>query len=1182
MPDCQPTFPISDPTKCLRAAMKTEAHKTGRNKTPIIYADKNSIQKGSDQVLSFVCRNLKTTKVVMRVILVAIACSQVLNCFAQNNLSVTYKGDPLAYAIQDIQSKLGKGEFKFDKCFQHTKPVWYKARNQPLDTILTHVFAGQPLEAKIVFDVFSVFPRPTKGRVVDENGDPIEGVYIQGPNAKVAVTNKYGCYEMPMGACDSFFVYTCVNRQTDTEMVCGRTQIDVVMKIRRDDLSTLGVFNTGYELSPKDRSTGCFAPLGEPEIRRQVFSNVMDVLESRVSGLSFNKNVLSWTNQPFEEIRGTATIHAGTEPLIVIDNFPAQSRQALNMLNPQDILSVTVLKDAAATSIWGARAGNGVIVITTNTGRYNKPLKFFVSSNATLTVKPNLWYMPMLNSAEYIDMETARYKAGYYSNNLNDPAGLLSPVIEILYNADNGKITATEKDELLDQLRKRDVRSDLQHLFYRTAVANRHFISLEGGKEHVNYLVSAGYDKEQLSLVTADKRRITTNGKLQLKKKNFEFSMNSYFSFGLVHNDMAAPGGLYPFSNLKNDTGGAEIVYADIRQHFKDSVGQFMQDWNYRPLQELYEHKQTQRNIQYRLSLSGSYKLSDKLNLRIIYQRDQGKTETEDLKTAQSYEARNRSNRFATIRNGNVDYIIPMGGILDWQLSEYRSDRIRAQLNFKSKPRKSLQLTALAGIETSSTQIDTTALTYYGYYGDRRPIDLDFQNAKPLSYDPSQTDFIPHADNTSSAYDYFVSYYGNGAFNYKNRYTLSLSARLDRSNLFGATTNKKGVPLGSVGFKWDLSEEPFYHLSAIPYLCFRASYGSSGNVSKFTTAYVSAVATQSSPGTVYSILSAANPDLRWEQSRMLNAGFSLNDKNRHFYFSFDYYTRKSRDLMGPGEQDPILGLSSQWGNFAALQGRGFDLSLQTDHDVGKLKIENQLLISRSTNTVTKYQSTHIDAGYFVDPRYLRPREGYPVYSIFAFKWAGLDKAGDPMGFQEGPTTNYNGIFQGPADSLVFKGSAIPTLYGSVQSAISWKRLKLSFTIAGKFNYSFRRSSVNYSDPYSTLLAGRDDFSRRWQSGGDINTYVPALKLSSPTRDLFYNYAEILVEKGDHIRLRDVRLEFDCQSIIPRSWKIRSLTTYIYAANLGIIWSANKLKVDPDFLYGPPVPKSFTAGFCFDF
>ena len=1111
----------------------------------------------------------------MRIIFVAfICCMQVTIAASQIRISVDYDNTPLFEVLRDLQKKLGTYDdegMRYDPCFDHAKRVTYHAKRELLDTVLENVFRGQRLEPTYVYGFLGTRARTVSGIVKDENGTPQPGVNVYGDERKFTVTRPDGTFEMLMAACDSFFVFTGKNLEPHTELINGQTYLKITMKIRRDDMEEQKVYYNGYQRLPKERVTGAISALGGDETKRQVFTNVMDAIEGRLPGVSFNKNLLSWKNQAAQNVRVAATIHAASSPLIVINNFPVSSGLELDGLNLQDISSFTVLKDAAATSIWGCRAGNGVIIINTKTGNYNRPAQVFVSNSMMVTSKTNVRYMPALTSDEYIDMEQALYDVNYNG---------LSPVVDIL----RSNKTPDQKKLLLDELRTRDVLKDVENFFYRYPVTHRHFASISGGTENVGYYLSAGYDGEQLSLVTANRKRFTTNAAVRVKKKKFEIGVNNYFSFEVKKNNRPAPLVLYPFSQLKDSAGDPAAEFATINQHVKDSMEKYLQSWAYRPLEELYARTLTQKNTFYRLGFTAGYSILDGLDVSLLYQHDQGKSETDDMNSAASYEARNLVNSFARVKNGSVNYIIPKGGFLDWQLSEYRADRIRTQLNYKSRNWKGFEWVALAGFESGALQMDTTSFRYYGYYGDKRRPVLDFSTPYVQSYDSTKTASIPQVDKTSSAFDGFVSWYGNAAFNYSSRYTISLSARLDRSNLFGAKTNGKKIPLWSIGGKWDAWKEKFYPLKdVVPYLSFHSSWGYSGNVDKSTTALISAEPSQTAQGTIYSIINPANLSLRWEKSRMFNLGFSLAD-NRHYSLYFDYFRRKSFDLLGPGKLDPLTGASFLWGNFSEMKGKGFELTLETDHDLGAFRMQNRLLVSHATNKVTRYYNVTDKAGYFVDNRYLHPRQDYPLYSIFAFKWAGLDSAtGDPVGYLDGQkSTNYESIINAPAATLVNKGSAVPTVYSTLQPQLSWRRWKFSFTLLGKFGYFFRRSSINFSDPYSVTLMGKDDFSRRWQKPGQA-TDVPSMPTSANARrNLFYTYSEPLVEKGDQIRLQDLRLEYDFKKNLPKAWKIHSLVAYIYAANLGVIWSANKLNIDPDFLLGPPVPKSITTGFSFNF
>ena len=1096
-------------------------------------------------------------------------------------ISLKSKGQPL-YDVLTALPLNAKGIVISDECRTCSKPVCCDLDNVTLDSALKVIFIGQPWTFEWLEGYPVIYKRSIKGHLTDENGRGMEAVLVES-GGQSTYTDQHGFFELPKAACNATIQFSNRYIETQSETVRERTWMEVTVKLKWSALGEREISNDGIQKRTKERAPGVIAIIPELQYRRAVSSDPVAPLEAQVSGVLFNRNILSWKNQPDIDIRGSGTIHSANGPLIILNDFPI-SIEDFRRINPNDIKSITILKDALATSVWGARAGNGVIVITTHTGKYNTPLQFSASHSVSMTDRPDLEYMPMLTSSEYIDMEKARYATGIYGPYWAQPSALLSPVAEALFGADKGIITPDQRDALFKQWSSIDVRRDLHKWVYRKAFTHRHHLTASGGGDNFNYYLTGGYDGEQLPMQTANKKRITSNGVLQLKRKRFELSMNTYYSYSVTQNNMPAPGVLYPFARLKDDEGNDAVVYADRRQGWKDSMAQFMQDWSNRPLEDLKQRSLTEKATMYRMSITGSYALSKNFSIKIIYQNDHSRMEKNDVATARSYYARNLVNSYATVLNGSVNYNIPKGGISNWLLSDFRSNRIRGQVNYGGKWRNWLEVTALAGAESSSTRIDSMAGTFFDFDGDRRVVPVSATDEFRMSYDTTQRARIPRADNNSSAYDYFASFYTNGAFIIKKRYTFSFSARMDRSNLFGANTNGNSKPLGSVGFKWDLHEEPIYRLrTIIPFLSLRTSYGSSGNISKNTTAYVSAMASQMAQGTLYSIISPANPDLRWEESRMFNAGISLNDYNRHYFFDFDYYIRRSYDLMGPGAQDATYGLDAKWGNYASLKGQGWDLSFKTMHDINKFKMENLLLLSRSVNTVRSYYNASKDAGYFVNNTYLRPREGYPVNSIYAFKWVGLDPAnGDPRGYQKGSaTTQYQDIFNAPADSLVFKGSATPTLWGTLRPSIARGNWKISVTLTGKFGYVFRRSSVNYFDPYNNRIAGRNDFSRRW-TPDNTNTEVPSFKLTpNGERDFFYNYSEILVERGDHIRLQDVRFDYDFSSHF-KKWKIKNVTAYAYASNLWLLWSANKLGIDPDSQYGPPPGKSVTIGFTVDF
>ena len=475
-------------------------------------------------------------------------------------------------------------------------------------------------------------------------------------------------------------------------------------------------------------------------------------------------------------------------------------------------------------------------------------------------------------------------------------------------------------------------------------------------------------------------------------------------------------------------------------------------------------------------------------------------------------------------------------------------------------------------------------MRYFGYFGDlnRATPSTKFDGGYPLLYDNGFTDLVPNFNHAGSGFDFYPSAFVNAAFTIWRRYMLSVSGRIDQSNLFGAKTNNQSIPLGSLGFKWNAGDESFYPLSFLPYCTIRASYGYSGNVDKRTTAYTSAVI---GPVNRYNaipmeIISPDNPYLRWERSGLFNAAIELADRKRQWEVSFEYYRRKSNFLLAPGAQDPTLGSSFFWGNNAAMVGSGFDFSLATNHAFGrKWRLNNLLLISKTTNKVTRYDNPYKQAWYYTDPGFLSPNAGASVYSLYAYKWGGLDTAGNPQGYLDGRLSkNYDSIQSSSPNSLLRAGSSVPVYFGSLYTSLGYGRFTLGATLIFKAKYYIRRSSVNYSEPLNFPTAGLNDYANRWQRAGDEkSTYVPSLKGDDPLRDLFYSHSNPLVVKGDQIRLYDVSLSYSMPSTMLRKWKLQAMSLYLIGNNIGFLWKSAPGKIDPDYLTGSPEPGNITVG-----
>jgi hypothetical protein len=818
--------------------------------------------------------------------------------------------------------------------------------------------------------------------------------------------------------------------------------------------------------------------------------------------------------------------------------------------------------------------------------------------------KPDLYYTPILSSSDYIEVEKYLFSKGFYSAKEVDPRRqVLSPAVEIMIRERDNLISSPAAEEQLNELRIQDKRNDLEKYFYRNSVNQQYALSASGGGSNNNYYFSLGYDKNLDNLVRNQFDRITlsANNSFSWLKKKLELNTGIIYTDTRVRNNNNESSNIiYPYSDLVDDFGNALTVPRDIRQPYKDTIVKTVPallDWDYKPFNDLKNSDNSTKTTDYRINADAKYRILKGLDVSVLYQYNKGFVELEDYKSQQTYYTRNFINQFTDVSSGQVVRRVPLGGILDQGAIRYEAHNTRAQINYdrswyNPKQNKHHQITALAGAEVRGIKSFYETLRLYGYNKDMPVTNtVNYDSAFPLFYVPSITRKIEFKNINRNETDRYISYYLNAKYIFQRRYILSGSIRKDESNLFGVSTNQKGVPLWSIGASWEMSQENFYHLGWLPFLKLRITNGYNGNVDKTVSAFTTVK--NDGQSTTWNTLTASivnppNPSLRWEKNHMVNIGVDFALKNSIIEGSLEFYARKGIDLIGNSPMDPTTGVTQFRGNTADMKGKGVDIVLRSKNIDKRFKWFSTFLLSYNTDKVTSYklkQSSPI--WYYCDPQYLSPIEGKPLYSIFSFKWMGLDpQTGDPQGYYNKQiSTNYGDITNSAELSdLVYRGPANPTYFGSLRNNFSYKQLELSFTITYKMGYYFRRASINYFDLFNNGAPGNSDYELRWQNPGDENhTSVPSrIYNASATRSTFYKYADVLIEKGDHIRLQDIQLSYQMNKNENKWLPMNQMRIYIYANNLGIIWKANNKGIDPDFISVSPNPRMVSAGLKIDF
>jgi len=1130
-------------------------------------------------------------------------------------ISLTVTNASIEKVFEAIKKQSSYGFLYNKETFKGVKPVTLNIKNLDLKAALDRCFEGQPLTYYIIDNTIVVKPKEktilervgeylqnitVSGKVLDENGGPLAGVnvFLKGTTQRT-VTDDKGLFSIVVPNDNAVLLVRFIGYEPYEIAVKNNTKPTISLRLTTALLDEVTV-NTGFDYIPKERATGSFVQIDNELLNRNGAStNILDRIDGVTSGVIFNKNGFTsngarQARQSEIEVRGRATLFSPAAPLVVVDNFPYDGD--LNNINPNDIESITVLKDAAAASAWGARSGNGVIVITTKKGKLNSTPKVGFNSSISVAENPDLYYQPQLSSAEFIEVQQFLFNKGAYNSIINTGFTALSPAIEIMLarRNSNGTITEAQESAQLDVLRSYDVREQLLKYNYQRALQQQYQVNVNGGTGMQKYFVSVGYNNNEAGTVNNSYERLTLNASntYYFLDNRFELFSNIIYTGSKGKN---GPGlsATYPYTQFVDANGNALNEARDFRISYASTAGGGrLINWLYKPLDEINNGYGTTTSdlTSYRLNFSLSYHIFKGLKVSALYGYEKALTDANTLNELESYYARNLINRFSQINatTGVVTYPLPMGGILSSNMGNLRSHNGRFQANYSNSWGKH-SISTLAGSEIKDQSSFRTTMTWYGYNPEtaiNQNGTLSYITDYPLFYNPTSTARINANNSQSGNTNRFFSYYFNGSYVYDQKYIVTLSARRDESNLFGVSTNQKGVPLWSAGLAWNIDKEKFYSINWLPQLKLRTTFGYTGNVNNSISAYLTAttVAGNDYNTNFASIVNPPNPDLRWEKISNTNIGIDFATKESRLSGSIDFWRKKGIDLIGNSPIAPQTGISLYTGNSANTLTKGIDVQLNSINLRGSFKWQTTILYNYTTSKVTDYKVSNGTNLNVVSANYNNPLEGYPFYSLFSFSYAGLNDIGAPRGYLNGlVSTDYNSIMSSTDRAqLKYHGSAVPTSFGSIRNTFSYMSFDLSFNVLYKLGYYFRRSSLENGSLYSTGGSYQmADYGNRWQQPGDeLKTNVPALVYPASTnRTNLYTYADVLVEKGDHIRLQDLRLghTLPARTNLP----FRNLNIFTYVGNLGILWRSNKRKIDPDSPNGIPNVRTLAIGLKID-
>lgn len=1151
----------------------------------------------------------------LMVLLFLAACMQAAMTVKAQSVTISAKDASLESVFARIERQTGYQFFYKDGVLRNSEKVSMDIKAE-LSDALRRLFHNQPLTYEIVDKTIVVKPKPKAvspnkntsasaiktltGLVLGDDGRPLRGASVRVKGTEMAaMSDAEGRFSITGTADDAVLTVSYIGYQSREINAQGNDMI-IRLTYLSSVIDEVSVVSTGYQTLPKERVTGSFVQLDNAILNRRVSTGILDRIEDIVPGLLFSKNNSNlnfYSSQSPITIRGQSTIMGNANPLIVVDNFPYNGD--INSINPNDVETITVLKDAAAASIWGSRAGNGVIVITTKKGALEQPVRVSFNSNITAGGKPDLFYQPQMTSADFIDVEKMLFSQGYYTSQENSGGRqALTPVVELLIAKRDKVISEQEADAATESYKNYDTRNDLKKYALRNSLSQQYALSLSGGGRQNSYYLSAGYDKNIATIRGGgyDRISLTARNSISLLKNK----LNLTGTFSLSSGKTSAPPELYgasyqsgilpyyPYARLADDNGSPLAVVRDFRSAFiKEAPAQGFLDWEYRPLDEITFNDNKNRLTEYRINTSAKYQITPHLNAEMLYQYTGANGTNRNLHDEQSYFSRNMVNRFTQINGTVLSYPVPKGGILDLGNLDRNVHNFRAQVNYQQTIGSNHEIAGIAGYEISDTHVVNNQNRLYGYNSTNalnKPV--DYMTGFPVSTSIfGNTEQIPFSDKETDLTDRYISYYSNASYTYSKRYILSASARLDRSNIFGVKTNQKGVPLYSAGLSWIISNENFYSIDWVNYLKLRSTFGYNGNVYNKLSAYTTAT-----PLTLYSgfpntglpyalIINPPNPELRWEKVRVFNFGFDFALFKNRITGNFDYYLKDGIDLIGTSSFDSTTGIKTFTGNNANTKGVGFDLAIHSRNTDGIWKWNTSLIQSFNKTKVTSFEQKVRGDDYVTS--YGQPLVGKPLLAIYSYKSVGLDPAnGNPRGYLNGDISDdyLNIRSNATSENINYNGSATPLLFGSLRNDVQYKNISLSIGLSYRLNYYFRKNSISYSRVLQGL-GGHGDYANRWKKTGDEGvTSVPSLPTDiNIDRDVFFKYSDVLVDRADHIRLQDISISYTFDKLKIPTLPLNRLQIYAYINNIGTIWKKNKFAIDPDFQETGPSPKTYTLG-----
>lgn len=979
---------------------------------------------------------------------------------------------------------------------------------------------------------------------------------------------------------------------------------------------------TGYQKIEKRKLTSAIATVKMEDIQQAGVASVDQLLSGQVAGVAVTTETGSPGGPSKIRIRGTASLSGPQDPLWVIDGLPLEGNDVPNFsdkdnidqlqnfsiagLNPNDIEDITILKDAAATAIYGARAANGVISITTKRGKKGSMVVNF-SANTFVTARPDFDRLNLLNASQKVDLELmlASRSDLTYRTDKGEVMRILARngQLDALRNGGFGSLDAVTQNQI-NGLRGNT--TDWGKLLYRNAINQQYGLSLSGGNERSDYYFSLGYYDEQGTTIGTgfERYNLTLKNNYKLNDK-----LNVGISIFATESDKEsfvtdADASINPINYSRNANPYLSPYNPDSSYRYDQDIDGY--EDRFVPFNFIEERENTKYNLKNRslkAILDLDYQVAKGLKITSQFGIQYDNNKTEKYAAEETYFTRKMREGTRYYKSGQYLYFLPDGAIKQNWDNEYFQYNWKLQATYSTTINGRHEIDLMAGTEIRRTENNTTLTRAFGYDPiTKRATQIVF----PTSSFASQKIYETYREMPAEVNAY-VSTFATASYTLDKKYTVFGSVRYDGTNLFGVNKKYKYLPIWAVSASWLVSRESFMeNVDFISNLRLRASYGLQGNIDRNTSPFFIGEYSDTTilPGNNEDIINVYNPPndkLRWEKTTNTNVGMDLGLFRNRISFAMDAYHRKGTDMISMRETPLETGFEYTMVNWGELTNKGFEIAVTTRNiDKENFKWSTTINFAHNKSRVDKEQPRENS---------LTPsREGLPVNAVFALKTAGMDENGNPMfwkgkekisakeffalydlyaDFMPGEFVDSNLSNEDMRNLFTYIGDRDPKFTGGIINNI--KIHNFDVTVSAAFNI---KQTVMRSPSYRgmELDPGRNYTQDIFEAGTtlpgitspsmDNNEGWMANKWFAGNHANAYNLLDIWAKEVSYMRISSIRVGYTFPKKYTDVIGFKSARINIEGRNLFVFSNGYKGYFDPETygnIYAQPIAKSVTMG-----